>query len=78
MYRTVNSLALMFFISSISFAQPEITLSKTIGGIGGEAIRDLIAEHDGHLIPLGQCDSVDRDTSCHYGGSPLHYTLILR
>lgn len=36
----------------------------------------MIADHDGHLIALGQCDSVDRDTSCHYHGGSSDIWLV--
>jgi hypothetical protein len=76
MYRTCYSLVLLLFISSLSFAQPQITLSKTVGTGGTESIHDMIADHDGHLIALGQCDSVDRDTSCHYHGGSSDIWLV--
>ena len=76
MYRTFSPLTLLLFISSLSFAQPEITLSKTVGTGGTESIHDMIADHDGHLIALGQCDSVDRDTSCHYHGGSSDIWLV--
>ncbi|MBS1657241.1 MAG: hypothetical protein JST18_03995 [Bacteroidetes bacterium] len=76
MYRTFYLFALLLFISSLSLAQPEITLSKTVGTGGTESIHDMIADHDGHLIALGQCDSVDRDTSCHYHGGSSDIWLV--
>ncbi|MBX7142226.1 MAG: T9SS type A sorting domain-containing protein [Chitinophagales bacterium] len=76
MYRTFYLPALLLFISSLSFAQPDITLSKTVGTGGTESIHDMIADHDGHLIALGQCDSVDRDTSCHYHGGSSDIWLV--
>src|SRR5262245_8744319 len=66
----------IIFFSGCLCSQPTITLSKTIGTAGTESIHDLIADHDGHLIALGQCDSVDRDTSCHYHGGSSDIWLI--
>jgi len=65
------------FLVKLSFAQePVITLSKTVGGTGAESIRDLIADRDGHLIALGQCDSIDRDSSLHYHGGSSDIWLV--
>jgi hypothetical protein len=51
-------------------------LSKTVGTFGTESIHDLISDHDGHLVALGQCDSVDRDTSLHYHGGSSDIWLV--
>lgn len=63
------------FLANV-FSQPTITLSKTVGSSGTESIHDLIADQDGHIIALGQCDSVDRDTSCHYHGGSTDIWLV--
>lgn len=76
LYRTFYSLALLLFISSFSFAQPQITLSKTIGGSGGEAIRDMIATSNGNLVAVCAIDSIDRDSACNYKGGLLDIWLI--
>ncbi|MCY7411173.1 MAG: T9SS type A sorting domain-containing protein [Chitinophagales bacterium] len=65
-----------FFGATASYAQPTISLSKTLGGAGNERIRDLIADHDGHLMALCVVDSVDRDTSCNYHGGNTDIMLV--
>src|SRR6188508_3444608 len=70
------SCLILFSIGGNLLAQPTLLLSKTIGSGGGEHISDLIADHDGHLIALGVCDSIDRDTSCHYHGGASDISLM--
>ncbi|MBS1657062.1 MAG: T9SS type A sorting domain-containing protein [Bacteroidetes bacterium] len=68
--------ALQLTLVSRIIAQPTITLSKTIGTAGSESIRDLIVDDDDHLIALGICDSIDRDSSCGYHGGGVDIWLV--
>jgi hypothetical protein len=69
MYRYSISLSLCFLLfSSFSEAQPEIALSKTIGGNGIEFIHDMIADEQGNLIALCLIDSFNQDVACEYKG----------
>ncbi len=52
MNRTFHTLLLLICFYSATHAQPNITLSKTVGGPGLELIRDMIADADGNLIAV--------------------------
>jgi hypothetical protein len=76
MYRTVYSLALLLCISLVSFAQPQITLSKTIDGSDIELVYDMIADEQGNLIALCLIDSLNQQADCDYKGGSSDIVLI--
>ena len=76
MNRTFHTLLLLICFYSATHAQPNITLSKTVGGPGLELIRDMIADADGNLIAVALIDSFNQDAECDYKGGAGDVILI--
>src|SRR5689334_18165441 len=67
-YILVQVFLLPWFSKILIAQQPSISLSKTLGGAGYEAIKDIIVDQHENIIALCMSDSNDQDVNCTVHG----------